>query len=105
MRTVLTMLGVIIGVAAVIAMMEISRGASVAIQVTVTKMGANTLAGHCPAPRSAGRGGSAKRPRSSRPTTPTPSSANAPTVVCTAPIVEAWGQVVYGNRESGFRST
>ena len=37
------MLGVIIGVAAVIAMMEISRGASVAIQVTVTNMGANTL--------------------------------------------------------------
>jgi len=44
MRTMLTMLGVIIGVAAVIAMMEISRGASVAIQVTVTKMGANILA-------------------------------------------------------------
>ena len=46
MRTALTMLGVIIGVAAVIAMMEISQGASVAIQVTVTNMGANTLAGH-----------------------------------------------------------
>ena len=43
MRTALTMLGVIIGVAAVIAMMEISQGASVAIQVTVTNMGANTL--------------------------------------------------------------
>ena len=39
----LTMLGVIIGVAAVIAMMEISQGASEAIQVTVTNMGANTL--------------------------------------------------------------
>ena len=43
MRTMLTMLGIIIGVAAVIAMMEISRGASVAIQATVTNMGANTL--------------------------------------------------------------
>ena len=44
MRAMLTALGIIIGVGAVIAMMEISRGASVAIQVTVTKMGANTLA-------------------------------------------------------------
>ncbi len=43
MRAVLTMLGVIIGVAAVTAVMEISRGASTAIQVTVTNMGANTL--------------------------------------------------------------
>jgi macrolide transport system ATP-binding/permease protein len=43
MRTILTMLGVIIGVAAVIAMMEISHGASAAIQVTVMNMGANTL--------------------------------------------------------------
>jgi hypothetical protein len=43
MRTMLTMLGVIIGVAAVITMMEMSQGASEAIQVTVTNMGANTL--------------------------------------------------------------
>ncbi len=42
MRTVLTMLGVIIGVAAVIAMMEISQGASMAIQITVVNLGANT---------------------------------------------------------------
>src|SRR5690606_7917384 len=38
LRSVLTMLGVIIGVAAVIAMIEISEGARKAIQVTVTNM-------------------------------------------------------------------
>ena len=43
MRALLTMLGVVIGVAAVIAVMEISRGASTAIQVTVSNLGANTL--------------------------------------------------------------
>ena len=43
LRTVLTTLGIIIGVAAVIAMMEISQGASEAIKVTVTNLGANTM--------------------------------------------------------------
>lgn len=97
MRTVLTMLGVIIGVAAVIAMMEISQGASVAIQVTVTNMGANTL---LVTPGSPQRG---SRRIGERTETITPEDAEAierecPSVVCTAPIVDAWGQVVYGNR-------
>ena len=97
MRTALTMLGVIIGVAAVIAMMEISRGASVAIQVTVTNMGANTLIVTPGAPK----GGSVRY--GTRTDTLTPDDAEAmarecPSVVATAPIVNAWGQVVYGNR-------
>jgi ABC-type antimicrobial peptide transport system permease subunit len=43
MRSVLTCLGIIIGVAAVIAMMEIGEGSSSAIQSTISKMGANML--------------------------------------------------------------
>ena len=43
MRSILTMLGIIMGVAAVIAMMEIGSGSSNAIQSTITKMGANNL--------------------------------------------------------------
>ena len=43
MRSILTTLGIIIGVAAVIAMMEIGRGSSDAIQSTITSMGANNL--------------------------------------------------------------
>src|SRR5256885_8887277 len=43
MRSVLTCLGIIIGIAAVIAMMEIGQGSSHAIQDTIASMGANQL--------------------------------------------------------------
>jgi macrolide transport system ATP-binding/permease protein len=43
LRTVLTMLGVIIGVASVISTMELSAGASTAIEETVASMGASML--------------------------------------------------------------
>ena len=43
MRSVLTTLGIIIGVAAVIAMMEIGKGSSTAIRQTIASMGANNL--------------------------------------------------------------
>ena len=43
MRSGLTTLGIVIGVGAVIAMMEIGNGSSSAIQKTIATMGANTL--------------------------------------------------------------
>jgi ABC-type antimicrobial peptide transport system permease subunit len=43
MRSALTCLGIIIGVAAVIAMMEIGQGSSAEIQRSIASMGANTL--------------------------------------------------------------
>jgi ABC-type antimicrobial peptide transport system permease subunit len=43
MRSLLTCLGIIIGVAAVIAMMEIGQGSSDAIQKTIAKLGANVV--------------------------------------------------------------
>ena len=43
MRAALTSLGIIIGVAAVIIMMEIGKGSSAAIQRTIANMGANNL--------------------------------------------------------------
>src|SRR5216684_4129491 len=43
MRSALTTLGIVIGVAAVIAMMEIGQGSSTAIQQTIKSMGANNL--------------------------------------------------------------
>ncbi len=43
MRSALTALGVIIGVGAVIAMMEIGQGSKNALQKTIASMGANTL--------------------------------------------------------------
>jgi ABC-type antimicrobial peptide transport system permease subunit len=43
MRTVLTCLGIIIGIAAVIAMMEIGRGSSSSIEHTIASLGANVI--------------------------------------------------------------
>jgi hypothetical protein len=43
LRSVLTALGIIIGVAAVIAMSEIGQGSKSAIQRTIAKMGANRV--------------------------------------------------------------
>src|SRR5919108_514522 len=43
LRSALTTLGIVIGVAAVIAMVEIGQGASVAVQQTILNMGANNL--------------------------------------------------------------
>jgi ABC-type lipoprotein release transport system permease subunit len=43
MRSALTTLGIVIGVAAVIAMTEIGQGSSAAVQKTIASMGANNL--------------------------------------------------------------
>ncbi len=97
MRAMLTMLGVIIGVAAVICVMEISRGASTAIQTTVTNMGANTLTVTPGAPK----GGSVRY--ATRTDTLTPEDAErlpreCSSVAAAAPLVNTWAPVVFGNR-------
>src|SRR3954470_15130345 len=43
LRSALTTLGIVIGVGAVIAMMEIGQGSSTAIRKTIASMGANNL--------------------------------------------------------------
>src|SRR5438552_13996946 len=43
MRSALTTLGIVIGVAAVIAMTEIGQGTNTAVQATIKAMGANNL--------------------------------------------------------------
>src|ERR1035438_10716069 len=45
MRCILTCLGIIIGIAAVIAMMEIGRGSSNSIEQTIASLGANVIQG------------------------------------------------------------
>jgi ABC-type antimicrobial peptide transport system permease subunit len=98
MRAGLTALGIIIGVAAVIAMMEIGKGSSAAIQRTIASMGANNLLVHPGTASSAGvsfGGGSS--------ITLTPQDCEAilrecPAVRSAAPDVQARTQVIYGNR-------
>src|SRR3954449_9434594 len=98
LRSVLTTLGIIIGVAAVIAMMEIGQGSSAAIQKTISSMGANNLLVQ---PGTASSGGVTFG--SGSVVTLTPQDADAilrecPAVGSVAPVVRARTQVVYGNR-------
>ena len=98
LRAALTALGIIIGVAAVIAMMEIGRGSSSAIQRTIANMGANNL---LVLPGTASSGGVSFGSGSVMTLTPQDAEAIAsecPAVGATAPIVRARTQVIYGNR-------
>jgi ABC-type antimicrobial peptide transport system permease subunit len=97
-RAALTTLGIIIGIAAVIAMMEIGQGSSTAIQKTIASMGANNLLVF---PGMAASGGVSFGAGSVMTLTPQDAEAIArecPAVIVAAPLVRARAQVVYGNR-------
>ncbi len=98
MRSLLTCLGIIIGIAAVIAMMEIGGGSSRSIQQAIASLGASVIqidpADVSVAGVSSGGGGRA---------TLTMEDAEALRSECSilqnvAPSVDCWGQVIYGNR-------
>jgi ABC-type antimicrobial peptide transport system permease subunit len=98
LRSALTTLGIIIGVAAVIAMVEIGQGASTAVQRTIKSMGANNLLIRSGTASSGGVSFG-----SGTAVTLTPEDAEAvarecPAVARVAPVVRARTQVVYGNR-------
>jgi ABC-type antimicrobial peptide transport system permease subunit len=98
MRALLTTLGIVIGVAAVIAMMEIGAGSSAAVQKSISSMGANVV---LVMPGTATSSGISFG--SGSVTTLTPDDAEAiqrecPAVKTVAPAVRARVQIVYGNR-------
>ncbi len=98
MRAALTTLGIVIGVAAVIAMMEIGNGSSAAIQHTIASMGANNI---LVMPGTAASGGVSFGAGSVMTLTPEDAEAIArdcPAVEAVAPVVRARTQVVYGNK-------
>lgn len=98
MRSVLTCLGIIIGIAAVIAMMEIGRGSSHSIEQTIASLGANVIQID-PAQIVVGGVNSGTGGRST--VTPMDADAireNCGAITCVAPSVDCGGQVVYGNR-------
>jgi ABC-type antimicrobial peptide transport system permease subunit len=97
-RAVLTTLGIIIGVGAVIAMMEIGRGSSASIQRTIASMGANNFSVQ---PGQAASGGVSYGAGSV--VTLTPQDAEAIDRECSAiravaPVERQRAQVVYGNK-------
>ncbi len=98
MRSVLTCLGIIIGIAAVIAMMEVGQGSAHSIQQTIASLGANVIQidpnDISVAGISSGSGGRV---------TLTPADADAILRECgavrrVAPSVDCWGQAIYANR-------
>ena len=98
MRAALTMLGIVIGVAAVIAMMEIGNGSSAAIQNTIASMGAGSL---MVMPGTAAIGGVSSGAGGVRTLTPQDCEAilrECSAVRSAAPVVQARTQVVYANR-------
>jgi ABC-type antimicrobial peptide transport system permease subunit len=98
MRSALTTLGIIIGIAAVIAMMEIGQGSASAIKKSIASMGANTL---MIMPGTASSGGVTMGTGSVMTLTPQDGDAireTCPAVVTVAPVVRARCQVVYGNK-------
>jgi putative ABC transport system permease protein len=97
MRSILTMLGIIIGVAAVIAMVGIGQGASASIQSQISQLGNNLLYVSAGSSNTGGmRGGSGSA------TTLTVEDVEAiesevPSVRAASPTVRAGGQLVFGN--------
>ena len=97
MRSVLTCLGIIIGIAAVIAMMEIGRGSSHSIEQTIASLGANVIQmdpnDSVVGGVSSGGGGRV---------TLTPADAEAVRIECSAvkwvaPSVDCRAQAIYGS--------
>ena len=98
MRALLTTLGIVIGVGAVIAMMEIGTGSSQAVQSAISSMGANVL---MIVPGTASSGGVSFGAGSGTTLTPQDLTAlirECPALRAAAPEVRARTQVVYGNR-------
>src|SRR5579871_6657906 len=98
MRSVLTTLGIVIGVGAVIAMTEIGQGSSAAVQKTIQSMGANNL---LVMPGTASSGGVTFGSGSVITLTPQDADAIArecPAVNSVATVVRARTQVTFANK-------
>jgi putative ABC transport system permease protein len=101
MRSGLTMLGIIIGVMAVVAMLSIGRGAQAAITAQITSIGTNLLYIR---PGATQQGGVRTAEGSAATLTMEDGQAlvGLPGIVAVAPEVDSFGQVVYlGNNDNG----
>lgn len=95
LRTALTMLGVIIGVASVISTMELSAGAATAIEDTVASMGASMLT---ISPGKASSSGGHQRPIEIIPDDVLAVSQQCSAVSVAAPLIYSQVQLVHRNR-------
>jgi len=98
MRSVLTTLGIVIGVGAVIAMTEIGQGSSSAMQKTIASMGANNVLLFPGSARSQGVSSGAGSMLTMTPQDAEAIERECPAVRHVAPIVGARTQVVYASK-------
>ena len=97
-RSALTTLGILIGVAAVIAMMEIGQGSKDALQQTIASMGANIILVQPGAASSGGVSFGSGSVMTLTPDDATEILRQCPAVIDVAPSVRARTQVVYGHK-------
>lgn len=97
MRSSLTVLGIIIGIAAVIALMEIGRGSTEQIKKTIASMGANTMNIYPEAVTTNGVRSGAGGYMSLTPADSEAIARECPSVLRASPVMRIREQVVYGN--------
>jgi len=98
MRSALTSLGIIIGIAAVIAIVETGQGSRAAIQKTVASMGANTITVRSGVAATGGVSFGAGSVLTLTPEDAEEIRTGCHSVVAASPVVDVRAQVVYGNR-------
>ena len=98
MRALLTMLGIIIGIAAVIIMVAIGAGASKMISDQISSIGSNLLLVLPGSTTSGGLRSGAGTPQTLTSDDAKAIKAECPSVEAVAPTVRGSGQVVYGNQ-------
>ena len=98
MRAALTTLGIVIGIGAVIAMMEIGQGSSVQLSQTIASMGANVLLVLPSSTTSSGASQGAGSTVTLRPQDCEALARECPSLRAVAPTVRARTQIVYGSR-------
>jgi putative ABC transport system permease protein len=109
MRSILTMLGIIIGVGAVIAMVGIGQGASASIQSQIANLGNNMLFVMSGSMNTGGMRGGAGSSNNLIPEDADAIERECPSVRAVSPGVRANGQLVFGNQNwvasSGIQGT
>src|SRR5437762_1584581 len=99
-QTALTMLGIVIGVGAVIAMVSLGQGAQKLVEAQVAGMGTNVLQIQGGGGQYGGGGGARQGADQTQSLTPDDVDAirNLPTIAQVTPITQARGQFVFGNQ-------
>jgi putative ABC transport system permease protein len=105
LRTTLTLLGVVIGVAAVIAMLAIGRGAQKGIDAQITAMGSNLLYVRAGAASSSGvkQASGTIQTLTYDDAKALADQASVPSALAVSPESESGGQAVYGNQNTRTR--